>query len=107
AEQHDLALAQFGAFVGRVRRRAGLSSGLTPRERSVLALIVEGLTTRQMASRLRLSERTVESHISSAYRKLSVRTRVQAAAKAVEAGIADLDRGPRSGAGNAVAVGSG
>ena len=93
----DLALAQFGAFLTRARTRAGLSARLTKRERAVLGLIVDGLTTRQMASRLQLSEGTVESHITSAYRKLSVRTRVQAAAKAVGAGIADLRQGPRTG----------
>ena len=104
-DQHDLALAQFGAFLSRARTRARLQERLTRRERSVLALIVDGLTTRQMASRLQLSERTVESHITSAYRKLSVRTRVQAAAKAVEAGIADLRVGPRTGASSGVAAG--
>ena len=96
-EHHDLALSQFGAFLVRTRRRAQVSSALTRRERAVLNLIAQGLTTRQMATRLGLSHRTVEGHISSAYRKLSVRSRVQAAAKAVEAGIADLRPGPRMG----------
>ena len=48
----------------------------------------------QMASRLGISPRTVESHISRTYRKLSVRTRVQAVTRAAQAGIADLR--PRS-----------
>jgi len=105
ADQHDLALAQFGAFLSRARTRARMHERLTRRERTVLGLIVEGLTTRQMASRLRVSERTVESHITTAYRKLSVRTRVQAAAKAVEAGIADLPSSPRMGTRDAAPAG--
>src|SRR5436853_5554100 len=106
-EQHDLALSQFGAYLARTRRRAGLASLLTGRERAVLALIAQGLTTRQMASRLGVSERTVESHISSSYRKLAVRSRVQAAARAVEAGIADLHPGRRGGTDRTVPASAG
>jgi DNA-binding NarL/FixJ family response regulator len=94
-EQHDQALAQFGVFLARSRERSHLSSRLTARERTVLVLIVEGLTTRQMASRLGISERTVQSHVGATYRKLSVRTRVQAATRALETGIADLRPRPR------------
>ena len=95
------------AYLARTRRRAGLASLLTGRERAVLALIAQGLTTRQMASRLGVSERTVESHISSSYRKLAVRSRVQAAARAVEAGIADLHPGRRGGTDRTVPASAG
>ena len=66
-----------------------MEAKLTPREIEVLQLISEGLTTRQMAGRLTMSQRTVESHISKLYRKMSVRSRVQAVAKASELGLLD------------------
>ena len=52
---------------------------LTERESDVLRLVVDGLTSRQIATRLVLSPRTVESHVSSVLRKLGVRNRAEAA----------------------------
>lgn len=52
---------------------------LSERERSVLDLIGEGLTNRQIAERLYLSEKTVKNHISRLLGKLGVERRVQAA----------------------------
>jgi DNA-binding NarL/FixJ family response regulator len=98
AEQQEVALDELAALLRHRRERSRIHTSLSPREREVLGLISAGLTTRQMASRLGISARTVESHISRAYRKLSVRTRVQAVALAAEAGIADLrprSRAPR------------
>jgi DNA-binding NarL/FixJ family response regulator len=54
-------------------------SGLSPRERQILALIGEGLTNRQIGKRLYLSEKTVKNHISRLLAKLGVERRVQAA----------------------------
>jgi len=52
--------------VEQFERRAGTGESeldaLTPRQRQILQLIVEGLGTRQMAERLYLSVKTVESH---------------------------------------------
>ncbi|MGW3928653.1 response regulator [Streptomyces microflavus] len=59
-------------------------SVLSERERSVLDLIGEGLTNRQIAERLYLSEKTVKNHISRLLRKLGVERRVQAAVIATE-----------------------
>jgi len=52
-------------------RRQGL---LTPREREVLELIAQGLTTREIAARLGLSPKTVEAHRAKLARKLGART---------------------------------
>ncbi|MFI9202367.1 response regulator [Streptomyces sp. NPDC053048] len=52
---------------------------LSPREHDVLALIGEGLTNRQIAQRLFLSEKTVKNHISRMLAKLGVERRIQAA----------------------------
>ncbi|MFJ7190782.1 response regulator [Streptomyces bacillaris] len=60
-------------------------SVLSERERSVLDLIGEGLTNRQIAGQLFLSEKTVKNHISRLLGKLGVERRVQAAVIATEA----------------------
>ncbi|MFF5504592.1 response regulator [Streptomyces roseolus] len=59
-------------------------SALSERERSVLELIGEGLTNRQIAKRLYLSEKTVKNHISRLLGKLGVERRVQAAVIAAQ-----------------------
>jgi len=57
---------------------------LTKREREVLAALSEGLTNREIATRLLVSVPTVKSHVRSVYQKLEIRNRAQAAALAVE-----------------------
>ena len=61
---------------------------LTPRERSLLGLLTEGCTNRQMAERLHLSEKTVRNQLSMLFTKLGVERRAQAAVLAVQLGIA-------------------
>ncbi len=58
-----------------------LLASLTPRETEVLALLGGTGTAPQLAKRLSVSVRTVESHLANAYRKLGVRTREDAAAE--------------------------
>lgn len=65
--------------------------GLTERERSVLDLIGDGLTNRQIAKELYLSEKTVKNHISRLLSKLGVERRVQAAVIAAE--VREHDKG--------------
>ncbi|MEV0412801.1 response regulator transcription factor [Streptomyces sp. NPDC050448] len=65
--------------------------GLTERERSVLELIGDGLTNRQIAKELYLSEKTVKNHISRLLGKLGVERRVQAAVIAAE--VREHDKG--------------
>jgi non-specific serine/threonine protein kinase len=54
--------------------------GLTPRERDVADLVAEGLSNRQIAARLGVSQRTVESHVENILRKLGFASRTQVAA---------------------------
>lgn len=60
---------------------------LSPREREVAALIVGGMSNRQIADSLVISERTVENHVSNILARLSVATRAQIAAWAVQHGL--------------------
>lgn len=53
--------------------------GLTPRQADVLGLLGDGLTNKQIAQRLFLSERTVDHHVSAVLTKLSVQSRGEAA----------------------------
>ena len=57
---------------------------LTSREREVAELVARGLTNRQIASDLHLSERTVENHVSKILRKLGLASRAQVATWATE-----------------------
>ncbi|MET8508379.1 response regulator transcription factor [Streptomyces sp. NPDC004787] len=65
---------------------------LSERERSVLELIGEGLTNRQIAKRLYLSEKTVKNHISRLLGKLGVERRVQAAVIAAQVHEHDAEK---------------
>lgn len=55
-------------------------SSLTAREREIAELVAEGLTNRAIATRLYLSPRTVETHLSRVFRKTDVDTRARLAA---------------------------
>jgi predicted ATPase/DNA-binding CsgD family transcriptional regulator len=59
---------------------------LTKREHEVVRLVVAGLTNREIAGRLGISERTVDGHVEHIRDKLGVRSRAQIAAWAVAAG---------------------
>ena len=61
-------------------------SPLSQRECDVAMLTAEGLTNREIAGRLSISERTVETHLLHIRTKLDLRTRAQVAAWAVERG---------------------
>jgi DNA-binding CsgD family transcriptional regulator len=60
-------------------RRIALSGveSLTPSERRVAEMAAEGGTNREIAQALFVTPKTVEVHLSSAYRKLSIRSRSQ------------------------------
>jgi len=55
-------------------------------QQEILRLITEGLSNKEIASRIHLSENTVKSHIQEILRKLEARNRVQAAVRATKAG---------------------
>ena len=54
---------------------------LSHREKQVLALVVLGMTNREIARKLYLAESTVKTHLSSAFRKIDARSRSEAVAR--------------------------
>lgn len=60
------------------------SRNLTPREREILGLLAVGLTNREIAARLHLSVRTVETHRANLQSKLQLRRRSKLVAYAIE-----------------------
>lgn len=72
-------------FVPDEARRERL--GITPREMEILALVAEGLSNREIAERLFVSENTVKTHCSRAFDKLGAKRRTQAVQLGKEMGL--------------------
>jgi DNA-binding NarL/FixJ family response regulator len=66
-------------------------SGLTPREREVLRLLADGLSTEGIAARLVISSKTSATHIERILKKLGVNSRTQAVALAYREGLVEAD----------------
>ncbi len=88
------AAASPGAFTARdlagaMRRRDAAPVGprLSPREREVLGLLVDGLAIAQIARRLFISESTAKTHVAKIYEKLGAGNRAQAVMAAVRLGL--------------------
>jgi LuxR family maltose regulon positive regulatory protein len=80
-------LRVFEGMSGALRPAASV---LTPRELEVLRLIALGLSNRDIAQRLVLSEGTVKSHVHNLIGKLGAESRTQVLARAREIGVLDL-----------------
>ena len=68
--------------------QSALPAGLTPREAEVLSLIAAGMSNREIAAHLVVSEGTVKSHINHLLAKLGARDRAQAVTFAYQLGLA-------------------
>ncbi|HAN95048.1 MAG TPA: hypothetical protein DCQ17_05695, partial [Firmicutes bacterium] len=73
---------------GKLQSAAAISDlALTTRELEILRFIVEGMSNKEIAAALYISEKTVKNHITSLLRKLNVEDRTQAAVFAVSQGL--------------------
>ena len=84
AQPAAAAPAQAAFVVDRTRLEA---LGITPREHEILGLIAAGLSNREIAERLFVSENTVKTHSSRLFEKLQAKRRTQAVQLAKEAGL--------------------
>jgi two-component system response regulator DevR len=84
------AMGELGRYVARARDRFEVAATLTVRERDVLSLLADGRTMKQIGRFLGISPRTVERHVSKVYRKLRVRSRVQAVTRAASLELIEL-----------------
>jgi DNA-binding NarL/FixJ family response regulator len=72
-------------------RWPGRHLGLSMRESELLALLPSGMTNREIAAQLYVSENTIKTQLRSLYSKLGVRNRVQAVARANEGLLGNHD----------------
>jgi DNA-binding NarL/FixJ family response regulator len=78
----DLALADAaGSLLTDSGRAVSSSVVLRPREREIMGLIADGLSNRQIAARLVITEKTVKNHICSIYQRFGVGERSQAVSR--------------------------
>jgi DNA-binding CsgD family transcriptional regulator len=84
----DAAAARAGAAPSAATSSLADLATLSARELEVLAALAEGLTNRELADRLFISERTANRHLSNIFTKLGVHNRTAAARLAVQAGLA-------------------
>ncbi len=81
------ALAERRKIAREQARRAELLASLTPREREILALMIEGTDNRAVAAQLHISYATVRTHVRSILGKLDARSQLDAVAKAQQLGF--------------------
>jgi HD-GYP domain-containing protein (c-di-GMP phosphodiesterase class II) len=79
------------AVAGHARTKLRRDDALTPRETEILALVARGLTNRDIATRLVLSEKTVRNHVERTYAKIGASNRVGASLYALEQGLVAPD----------------
>ena len=64
---------------------------LTEREKLVVNYLVKGLNNEEISNTIHISIHTTKAHLESIYEKMKVHNRVQAAIKAVQLGIVELE----------------
>jgi len=88
----DLAQKMLNTFEGgRLEGSAHLAPPLTERELEVIKALAQGMSDRQIARSLGISEKTVRNHTSNIYRKLHIFDRTQAVIYAVREGVIEVE----------------
>lgn len=91
AGQSALDPAIAGRLVARVTHTQPDAEALTTRELEVLRLAARGLTNKQIAASLIISDRTVQNHLANIYGKLHVASRTEAVTAGLQRGLFTLD----------------
>lgn len=96
AVQKGLTVTEPG-WLNAVSSSAGVKAGsnavddnLTPREHEVLILLAEGLSNKQIAAKLTISEHTAKFHVNSILQKMDAQKRVEAVVRAARRGLINL-----------------
>ena len=76
------------ARLNNLRQSNQTTGNITKREKEVLGLLMKGMTNKEIACELFISEKTVKSHLNSIFRKLNVTRRLQAILQALKLGFA-------------------
>jgi two-component system NarL family response regulator len=85
-------LAEFSLLAeGKGKKASRTEHDLTEREITVLRLVADGKTNKEIANDLDLSEKTVKNHVRNIFHKLQVYDRTQAAILAIRKGLIELD----------------
>jgi two-component system NarL family response regulator len=89
-------LAEFSLLTqkGKGKKPAWVEHDLTEREITVLKLVADGKTNKEIANSLDLSEKTVKNHVRNIFHKLQVYDRTQAAILAIRKGLIQLEPHP-------------
>lgn len=88
-------LAEFSLMSQKKGKKTGwMEHDLSEREITVLKLVAEGKTNKEIANALDLSEKTVKNHVRNIFHKLQVYDRTQAAILAIRKGLIELEPKP-------------
>ena len=88
-------LAEFSLLAQKKGKKPSwVEHDLSEREITVLRLVAEGKTNKEIANSLDLSEKTVKNHVRNIFHKLQVYDRTQAAILAIRKGLIELDPRP-------------
>lgn len=87
----DAASLALTARTRAAQEKQSLARALTRRQKDCLKMLARGLTVKEMAKSLSIAPKTVEGHLTSLYRSLGVKNRLQAVAKAYRTGLIQFD----------------
>lgn len=86
----DIAALLYRVYVS-LRKRTDATAEFTPREREIIHLCHQGLLSKQIADRLHISVRTVDTHKTHIFEKLGIKSMKEVVRYALEHGIIEID----------------
>jgi NarL family two-component system response regulator LiaR len=82
-------LNEFRRLSAAQEKQPSRTQALTDQERTILTLVADGASNKDIAATLNLSERTIKNYLSIIFQKLQVNNRTEAAIRAVKEGLVD------------------